>query len=129
MIFILRLNEKSYNEPTQSYKSSYFYNVVNSFKEKAIRVRLTKIKAGTGIPPHIDYDPSYATRVIVPIVSSKEVVNQFWVKNSLQEYNLPADGSAYFLNVGFRHAVINRSQQDRTCLMFSLDGQGDLLEL
>ena len=123
------MKEKNYNIPTDLYKGSYFEEVVNSFIEPAMRVRLTKIKKGTSLTPHIDYDPSYATRIVIPIRTNKNVINQFWFKNELLEVNLPADGRAYFLNTGFRHAVVNNGDDDRVAFMFSLDGQRDLSQI
>lgn len=123
------LDETNYNVPSADYKGSYFEKVIGSFKDKAIRARLTKLKAGTKITPHIDYDPSYATRIIIPIISNKKVINQFWIRGKYQEHYIKADGSAYFLNTGFRHGVLNESDEDRICLMFSLLGQEDILNL
>ena len=36
------------------------------------------------------------------------------------------DGSAYFLNVGFAHAVEHTGDEDRIALMFSLSSQEDI---
>jgi hypothetical protein len=123
------LNEHNYNFPTELYKNSYFEEIVNMFKSKAIRVRLTKLNGNSSITPHIDYDPSYAVRVLVPIISNDHVINKFWVRGEEKSYNLPANGDAYFLNTGFKHSVENNSDQDRICLMFSLEDQEDIAHL
>jgi len=123
------LSEKSYSIPTSIYSGSYFEEVVKSFKCKAIRVRITRLAAGKSLVPHIDYDPSYATRIIIPIISEKSCVNQFWRKNVLEEVWLEPDGSAYFLNTGVRHSVVNNSNSDRIALMFSLNGIEDIKHL
>lgn len=122
---IRRKEESLYNVPTDEYKGSYFEHIVNQFKAPAMRVRITKLAPGKEIPFHIDYDPSYAARCIVPIYTNKDVFNYFKVKGVVENYNLWA-GSAYFLNTGFAHAVKNNSDQPRIALMFSLDGIEDV---
>lgn len=123
------LVEDNYNIPTDYYKKSYFFEVVNSFKGEAIRVRLTKLNPGKTLVPHIDYDPSYAVRVIVPIITNRNCINVFWRKNDRYEYFLEADGSAYFLNTGVRHSVENRGDTPRIALMFSIKGYSDIEHL
>jgi hypothetical protein len=39
------------------------------------------------------------------------------------------DGSAYFLNVGYKHSVEHNGTNDRIALMFSLPTQEDILPL
>jgi hypothetical protein len=48
--------------------------------------------------------------------------------DKLEAYNLEP-GNAYFLNIAYPHAVVNMSDKPRIALMFSLDGQDDLLNL
>jgi len=122
---IRRREETRYNKPTELYTGSYFEEIVNMFKASAMRVRITKLAPGKVIPFHIDYDPTYATRIIVPIYTNPDVRNLFKRKDQVEDYNLEA-GNAYFLNTGFAHAVENNSAVPRIALMFSLDGQEDL---
>jgi hypothetical protein len=122
---IRRREETLYNKPTHLYTGSYFEEIVHMFNAPAMRVRITKLAPGKVIPLHIDYDPTYAVRIIVPIYTTGEVVNQFKRKGELEEHYLEA-GNAYFLNTGFAHAVYNNSVLPRIALMFSLDGQEDL---
>lgn len=122
------LDERNYRLPTKEYSGSYFEEVVKTFKCPAIRVRITKLKSGKELIPHIDYDPNYATRIIIPIYTNDDVINQFWRKEKYFEYHLPANGSAFFLNTGIRHSVINKGKTDRIALMFSLDGTEDINE-
>ena len=123
------LDERNYCQPTALYQGSYFEQCINKFRSKAIRVRLTCLKANTTIPPHIDYDPSYAVRVIIPILTNPKVINLFWVRGKTVRCHLPADGGAYFLNTGFKHGVENKSNTNRLCLMFSLNGQEDITRI
>ena len=122
---IRRREECLYNRPTDAYLTSYFKQIVDQFTAPAMRVRITKLAPGKEIPYHIDYDPSYATRIIIPIYTNPQVENWFKVKGVEENHHLEA-GKAYFLNTGFSHAVFNKSTQPRIALMFSLDGQDDL---
>ncbi len=123
------LNEHNYNTPTEKYIGSYFQEVVESFNADAIRVRLVRLDPGKTLTPHIDYDPTYAVRVIVPIFAEQEATNYFWRKGKEEAYHLEPDGSAYFLNIGFRHTVVNSGKTPRISLMFSLKDQSDLQEI
>ncbi len=117
--------EAFFNKPTPEYTGSYFEEIVNQFSHEAMRVRITRLAPHTSIPLHIDYDPTYATRIIVPIYTNHGVYNRFKIKKSDVTGYLEA-GHAWFLNTGFAHGVDNQSEENRIALMFSLDGQSDL---
>jgi len=123
-----RREEHLYNVPTEDYTNSYFEEIVTQLKAPASRVRITKLAAGKEIPFHVDYDVSYAVRCICPIYGDEMVVNQFKRDGKVEEYILEP-GNAYFLNIGYPHAVFNRSSKPRIALMFSLDGTDDLENL
>ena len=123
-----RREEHLYNIPTPEYTNSYIERVVTQCKASASRVRITKLAAGKNIPFHVDYDVSYAVRCIVPIYGDAQVINLFKRDGKLEAYNLE-NGNAYFLNIGYPHAVINMSNKPRIALMFSLDGIDDLENL
>ncbi len=124
------MNEHNWYHPLKIYEGSYIQQAIESqFKSKPVRVRLTRILPGKELTPHIDYGPEYAVRIIVPITGSDDVTNLFWNRGKIEEYKLIADGSAYFLNIGHRHAVRHEGTEDRICLMFSLAGQEDIQEL
>jgi len=123
-----RREEHLYNIPTSDYLDSYFQTIVTQCKSPASRIRITKLAAGKTIPFHVDYDVSYAVRCIIPIYGDKDVVNLFRRDNQLEAYNLEI-GNAYFLNIGYPHAVINMSKKPRIALMFSLDGTADIAHL
>lgn len=120
-----RREEHLYNVPTEDYTDSIFEEIVTQCKAPASRIRITKLAAGKIIPFHVDYDVSYAVRCICPIYGGENVVNLFKRNNKIEAYNLE-DGNAYFLNIGYPHAVINMSNKPRIALMFSLDGTDDL---
>jgi len=120
-----RKEEHLYNVPTPEFEGSYFQEITNQLKEKASRVRITKLAPGKQIPFHVDYDISYAVRCIVPIYGGSNVVNLFKRDGKIEAYNLE-DGHGYFLNIGYPHAVVNMSDKPRIALMFSLNGTDDI---
>lgn len=122
-----RREEHLYNVPTEDYTGSVFERIVTQCKAPASRVRITKLAPGKTIPFHVDYDVSYAVRCICPIYGGNNVINLFRRDNKLEAYNLE-DGNAYFLNIGYPHAVVNMSDGPRIALMFSLDGTDDLTD-
>lgn len=123
-----RREEHLYNVPTEDYTGSIFEEIVTQCKAPASRIRITKLAPQKMIPFHVDYDVSYAVRCIVPIYGGKNVINLFKRDGKFEAYNLE-DGNAYFLNIGYPHAVVNMSDQPRIALMFSLDGTDDIASL
>ena len=123
-----RKEEHLYNIPTEDYTGSYFEEIITQLEAPASRIRITKLAPGKTIPFHVDYDISYAVRCIVPIYGDRSVINLFRRGDKLEAYNLE-EGTAYFLNIGYPHAVINMSDKPRIALMFSLDGTQDLERL
>ena len=120
-----RREEHLYNVPTEDYTGSYFEEIITQLTAPASRIRITKLAPGKTIPFHVDYDISYAVRCIVPIYGDRNVINLFRRGDKLEAYNLE-EGTAYFLNIGYPHAVVNMSDKPRIALMFSLDGTDDL---
>jgi len=125
---IRRREEHLYNIPTEDYTGSYFEEIVTQLKAPASRVRITKLAPGKNIPFHVDYDVNYAVRCICPIYGDNKVVNLWRRDGQLEAYNLE-NGNAYFLNIGYPHAVVNMSDKPRIALMFSLDGTQDIENL
>ena len=125
------MNEHNWHHPLPIYEGSYIQQAIESqFKATPIRVRLTRIRAGSpGLSKHMDYDTVYAIRVIVPIDGTDGVYNHFWRQGEKKTFAMEPDGSAYFLNVGFAHAVEHTGNEDRIALMFSLPTQEDIADL
>lgn len=124
------LNERTYTVKNETYfkYSSVFDSIFSKFKSKPTRIRLVKLNAGTTVSPHIDYDPSYSVRIIIPIVSPSDCLNIFWNHGDIISFNMK-EGNAYFLNTAHRHAVVNLSDQDRYTLLVSVDGTSDIDDL
>ena len=124
------MNEHNWYHSLPIYQNSYIKTAIESqFKSTPIRVRLSRIKAGKYLTPHIDYGPEYAIRVIVPIKGSTGVINKVWRRGEEFSYEMKANGSAYLLNVGLRHSVEHQGTEDRIALMFSLPTQEDIHDL
>jgi hypothetical protein len=123
-------NEATFVHKTDTYKryATVFDKLLAKFKGVPTRIRLVKLEAGHSITPHIDYDPSYAVRIIIPVFAEPECVNLFWVKNKLESATL-IPGKAYFLNTGYKHAVMNFSKYDRYTFMISINGIEDINHL
>lgn len=121
------LNEKTYKQKNDFYMNNSFLfdKIFSRFKSQPTRIRISKLLANSTIIPHIDYDPSYSVRVIIPIVSPGECVNLFWNKNNVESVNMK-EGVAYFLNTGYKHAVVNLSKHDRYTFTICVDGTKDI---
>jgi hypothetical protein len=124
------LNERMYTVKNDVYLkyAATFDGIFSKFKSKPTRIRLVKLNAGTIVSPHIDYDPSYSVRIIIPIVSPSDCLNIFWNHGDTVSFNMK-DGTAYFLNTAYRHAVVNLSDEDRYTLLVSVDGTDDIDDL
>lgn len=124
------LNEATYTKKNDTYNkyAHIFDKIVSKFKGSPTRIRLVKLEAGSNITPHIDYDPSYAVRIIIPVIADMDCVNVFWVKNNVESVTF-RPGNAYFLNTGYKHAVMNFSKHDRYTFMISVDGTEDINHL
>ena len=123
-----RKEEHLYNVPTEEYTGSYFEKIVTQCESPASRIRITKLAPGKMIPWHVDYDVNYGVRCIVPIYGSDNVINLFKRDDKIEAYTLK-DGTANFLNIGYKHAVINMSKSPRIALMFTLNGTKDIEKL
>lgn len=120
-------NELNWDYPLPGYMGSYIQTeIARQFKADSCRVRIHWLPAGKEIIPHIDYDPSYAVRFVMPISGTTGVINAFWPNNKREEYNLEADGSVYFVNTGYVHSVEHNGPKDRIALLFTLKSQEDI---
>lgn len=121
------MNESTYTAKTKIYDkyAEIFDNIFSKIKGKSTRARLVKLGSGSNVTPHIDYDPSYAVRIIIPIIADNECLNVFWVKNNIETVAF-TPGKAYFLNTGYKHAVMNFSKHDRYTLLISINGTQDI---
>ena len=119
------MDEHNWNEPVDFYKGSPLQRHLNgAFQDKLIRVRFSRLRPGGSVPPHIDYNTTYAMRVIIPLSGNKGVENHFWV-NGVHKVVEMKQKRCYFLNIGYRHAVYHKGNDLRHYLIASIDGQKD----
>tara|TARA_Y100001963_G_scaffold41650_1_gene58334 strand:+ start:8182 stop:8922 length:741 start_codon:yes stop_codon:yes gene_type:complete len=120
------MNEYNWGDPYDFYKGSELQkHLTEAFKAPIIRVRYAKMIPGAVIPPHIDYNTTYAVRFIIPLKGTKGVRNVFWKGSEEFEYSMEP-GKCYFLNIGFKHAVYHEGKEERVYLIGSLGGQQDI---
>ena len=123
------MNEHNWNHPASFYAGSELESHLNSlFKANIIRARFSRMKPGGVVPPHIDYNTTYAVRWIMPINGNEGVENKFWYKGEERTLHME-NGKMYFLNIGYRHAVFHNGSKIRHYLMGSLASQEDILHL
>jgi hypothetical protein len=119
------MDEHNWDEPVDFYKDSTLQQHLNgAFQDKLIRVRFSRMRPGGQVPPHIDYNTTYAMRVIIPLGGCDGVENHFWVNGEHKVVELKAK-RCYFLNIGYKHAVYHKGNDLRHYLIASIDGQKD----
>lgn len=120
------MNEYNWATPKPFYEGTQLQKHLTSlFKAPIIRLRMSRMIPGAVVPPHIDYNTTYAVRFIIPISGNTGVVNRFWCKGEEFDFEMQ-EGKAYFLNVGYKHAVYHNGNDVRYYLLGTLGGQEDI---
>jgi len=120
-------DERNYRTLVDWAKGTYIEEVLNKFKSQTTRVRLIIMKPRGFILPHMDYNTSYSIRFHIPIQTNNWSYFGIQRKNESPEIkHLPADGSLYFINQGWKHSAWNLGETDRIHLVVSVMGQEDL---
>ena len=119
------MDEHNWDEPVDFYEGSELQKHLNSaFHDKLIRVRFSRMYPGGVVPPHIDYNTTYAMRFIIPISGNSGVENHFWYNGEHKVVEMEMK-KCYFLNIGYKHAVYHKGNDIRHYLMGSIAGQSD----
>lgn len=122
-----RLNEKCYGK-RNALCDSFWSFVLDSFQSPVTRARFAIMAPHSKIAAHADYDTDFSIRIHIPIFTHTDVY--FFVqphdKSGIVQFQMPADGHAYFLNQGLIHWAENNSGVERVHLVLSVDGQSDL---
>lgn len=109
-------SREHYRIPTQICHG-YLAEVVNQIRSLGLepaRVRLSILKSGGHSTKHRDApEGQYSIRLHIPIITNPGAV--FATQD--EESHMPADGSAYILDVSREHQVFNRGHQDRVILL------------
>ena len=106
-----------------------FEKILDSFSDKVTRVRLAYLAPNFSIKPHVDYDPSYITRLHLPILTNDQCQMHVFRNNIEYRAHYPADGRIYFLNAGLKHYASNTSNEPRLHLIIDMHGQDSLKDL
>ena len=86
------MDEHNWDEPVSFYAGTKLQHHLNSaFQDKLIRVRFSRMRPGGVVPPHIDYNTTYAMRFIIPISGNKGV-------EKIEEIQLDEKEKKEFLN-------------------------------
>ena len=116
------MDEHNWDEPTDFYQGSKLQTHLNSaFQDKLIRVRYSRMFPGGSVPPHIDYNTTYAMRFIIPISGNQGVTNTFWYNGEEIKVEMKCK-RCYFLNIGYPHSVVHAGMGIRHYLMGSVAG-------
>lgn len=94
---------------------SYIQEILTTFHCPLEAVRLLKLRAGSSIREHKDYNLGYEDgeiRIHVPIMTDPAV--EFFVNNQRIVLN---EGTAWYINFNLPHRVVNRSPTDRIHLV------------
>jgi hypothetical protein len=120
------MDEYNWATPLPHYEGTDLHrHMTELFEAPIIRLRMSRMKPGGRVPPHIDYNTTYAVRFIIPISGNEGVVNKFWYKGEIVSHEMQA-GKAYFLNIGYKHSVEHNGDKERYYLMGTLGGQQDI---
>jgi hypothetical protein len=104
-------------------------DILNLFSDQITRVRLAWLAPNFEIKPHIDYDPSYITRIHLPLLTNSSCLMHIFKSNVEHTFHFPADGRFYFLNAGHKHYASNSSTVGRVHLIIDMHGQRCLDQL
>jgi len=120
------MDEYNWSAPLPHYEGTDLHTHMEElFEAPIIRLRMSRMKPGGWVRPHIDYNTTYAVRFIIPISGNKGVVNKFWYKGEEITHEME-EGKAYFLNIGYKHSVEHNGEDMRYYLMGTLGGQQDI---
>lgn len=118
-------DEKRYDKRNK-YCKGYVAEIMDLLEEKighVARSRFAVLKAGENIKPHLDINTDKAVRIHIPLITHHDCVFGVQGKTRTVEEHMPADGSVWFINQGYRHWVNNPSPIDRVHLVFVITGQ------
>ena len=101
------MDEHNWDEPVSFYEGTALQSHLNeAFQDKLIRVRFSRMYPGGVVPPHIDYNTTYAMRFIIPISGNSGVENHFWYNGEHKVVEMKMK-TCYFLNIGYKHAAVS----------------------
>ena len=119
-----QLIESDFTNPT-SILDDYFTEVFGVFKSKISKASLLDLRPSGWLGSHVDF-PYYRTiRLHASISGNKNA----WYEVNGEKFQLPADGSWYFIDTGKYHSIWNDGHENRVTLNINLCVTGDPMEL
>ncbi len=97
-------------------RTAYFREVLSTFRCSILAARLLRLKAGSRIREHRDYNLSIEDgelRVHVPVQTNPQLIFMLGGDRLIL-----AEGSSWYLNVNYPHSVDNPGEIDRVHLVF-----------
>ena len=118
------LIENDFTSPT-SILDDYFNKVFSVFKSKVSKASLLDLRPLGWLGSHVDF-PYYRTiRLHASISGNKNA----WYEVNGEKFQLPADGSWYFIDTGKYHSIWNSGRENRVTLNINLCVTSDPMEL
>ena len=118
------LIENDFTSPT-SILDDYFNKVFSVFKSKVSKASLLDLRPLGWLGSHVDF-PYYRTiRLHASISGNKNA----WYEVNGEKFQLPADGSWYFIDTGKYHSIWNAGHENRVTLNINLCVTSDPMEL
>lgn len=123
------MDERNYTK-RRDICTGYWNEILDTFKAPVTRTRLSCMKSGYSISPHIDYNTTYSIRIHIAVETNEDsfLCARNW-DGSIHKIHMPANGSCYFLNTGITHWAENNGNSPRTHLIVALNGQDDLIDV
>ena len=114
-IFISPENNPEYKDTVFLNDSTYFKQVLSSFKCPLLAVRLLKLNAGAVIKEHKDAELCYEKgeiRIHIPVITNDKV--EFYLD---KERVILKEGECWYLNFNLPHSIANNGETDRIHLV------------
>lgn len=104
-----------YKDTPQLMSCPYIKEVINSLQCEKVDVRLLRLRAGSSIKEHKDYDLAYEdgeVRIHVPVSTNPKL--EFYLNKERVVLN---EGECWYLNFNLPHSVVNGGTTDRIHLV------------
>jgi hypothetical protein len=105
----------AYQDTPHLLSCPYIKEVVDSLQCEKVDVRLLRLRAGSSIREHSDYDLAYEdgeVRVHIPVVTNARL--EFFLNKERVEMK---EGECWYLNFNLPHSVVNGGTNDRIHLV------------
>jgi len=113
------IDETNYTLWRSDLQTNLIQEYLHSTFKTPYRARISVMHGGNELNYHIDTDTSVLCRVQIPVITEGSL---FQWKTKKEQVDLDMKpGCAYFVNTGWLHRVINKSNNVRIVLIFGVD--------